>query len=63
MMGHKVFQTMAEVHAWAKQEFPGRSFSLEHIEGSRYVVVVKGKGKIQRQVVYVKWEPEEAETR
>ena len=55
-MGYKVFRTMAEVQAWAKQEFPGRSFSLEHIEGTRYVLVVKGKGKIQREVVYVKWE-------
>lgn len=53
-MGYKVFQMMAEVHAWAKQEFPGRSFSVKHLEGSRYVVVVKGKGRVQRQVVYVK---------
>lgn len=52
-----VFKTMAEVMSWAREQFPGSSFSVQHLEADRYVVIVKGNGKvIQRQVVYVRWE-------
>ena len=53
-MGYKLFKDMAEVLAWTKSQFPGQSFSLKHLEENRYMVIVKGKNEIQRQVVYVK---------
>lgn len=61
-MMYKVFNNFAEIMTWAKGQFPGCSLSVEHLEGDRYVVIVKGKGKIQREVIYVKWNKEETAT-
>jgi hypothetical protein len=56
-MGYKIFKDTAEVFAWAKTQFPQRSFTLQHIENDRYLLTIKGKGKVQKEVVYVKWQP------
>ena len=48
--------SLAEIIKWAKANFPGRSFEVSHLEANRYVVVVKGEGKVLREVLYVKAE-------
>jgi len=53
------FKTLAELMAWAKREYPGRSFSVKHLEKDLWMIVVKGQDadgrkKVLRQVVYVK---------
>ena len=56
---YQIFKKMSEILPWAKKQFPGRSFNLQHREGNQYAIVVKRRGKMPRQVVYVQWDKEE----
>jgi len=53
------FKTLAELMAWAKKEYPGRSFSVRHLEKDLWMIVVKGqdpdgRNRVLRQVVYIR---------